>query len=85
MRPHGIFSPTAEQLAAARASTGLTLQALAERSGLGVNTLRRAEAAGAHVMTAVNAERLVRVFGELGVTFLEADADGPGVRFRAVS
>lgn len=82
IRPHGNFLPTAEQLAAARAATGLSVQALAEQTGLGVNTVRRAEAGGAGVLTAVNAERLVAGLQALGITFLRADADGPGVRIR---
>lgn len=82
MRPDGIFSPTAEQLAAARAAAGLSIQALAELCRLGVNTVRRAEAGGADVVTPANAERLVSVLERLGVTFLEADAAGPGIRFR---
>jgi transcriptional regulator with XRE-family HTH domain len=82
MRPHGIFSPTAEQLVAARAAVGLTVQGLAEKTGLGVNTIRRAEAGGAEVLTQVNADRLVAVLESLGVTFLEPDNAGPGLRFR---
>ncbi len=82
IRPRGIFLPTAEQLTAGRAATGLSVQALAEQTGLGVNTVRRAEAGGASVLTAVNAERLVAGLQALGISFLEADADGPGVRIR---
>ncbi|WP_293827626.1 hypothetical protein [uncultured Brevundimonas sp.] len=44
--------------------------------------MRRAEAGGASVLTAVNAERLVAGLQALGISFLEADADGPGVRIR---
>lgn len=83
MRPHGIFSPTGAQLAAARAATGLSIQALASETGLGVNTIRRAEAGGASVLTPVNADRLVDSLNRLGVTFLEPDADGPGIRIRS--
>ncbi len=79
-RPHEQFSPTGAQLAAARAATGLSVQALAERTGLGVNTVRRAEAGGAKVLTTVNAERLVAGLQALGITFLTPDADGPGLR-----
>lgn len=83
MRPDGQNAPTAAQLAAARAATGLSVAALAERSGLGVNTIRRAEASGADVLTAVNAARLVQTFDELGVIFLNADGFGPGLRIRS--
>ena len=81
-RPHEFFSPTGPQLLAARAGVGLTVQELAQRSGLGVNTVRRAEAGGAKVLTPVNAERLIATLQGLGVTFLEADAFGPGLRLR---
>lgn len=83
MRPDGIISPTPEQLAAARAAAGLSIGALAELTQLGVNTIRRAEAGGAQVLTPVNAQRLVGVLQSLGVTFLAADADGPGIRIRS--
>lgn len=79
--PHGQFLPSAVQLVAARAGLGLSVQALADRTRLGVNTIRRAEAGGAQVITPANAERLVAVLSDLGVTFLEPDADGPGLRF----
>lgn len=81
MRPNSIKSPTAEQYLAARAAVGLSIQALAERTGLGVNTIRRAEAGGGTVLTTVNAERLTTALQELGVTFLDPDANGPGIRF----
>ena len=80
-RPHGYFSPNSAQLLAARAGLGLSAQALAKHAGLGVNTIRRAEAVGLQVLTAANAERLVSTLQGLGVTFLQADAAGPGVRF----
>ena len=82
IRPRGFFPPSGEQLTAGRAAAGLSVQALAEQTGLGVNTVRRAEAGGAAVLTAVNAERLVAGLEALGITFLEADANGPGVRIR---
>lgn len=80
--PHGHFLPTTAQLLAARAGLGLTAQALATEARLGVNTVRRAEADGLKVLTPANAERLVATLEALGVTFLEPDAQGPGVRFR---
>ncbi|MBJ7484201.1 helix-turn-helix transcriptional regulator [Brevundimonas sp.] len=80
-RPHGNFSPTTVQLLAARAGLGLSVEALAKEAGLGVNTVRRAEAGGMQVLTAANAERLVATLEAMGVTFLHADASGPGLRF----
>ncbi|MEN5112985.1 hypothetical protein ABE453_03115 [Brevundimonas diminuta] len=56
---------------------------MAERSGLGVNTIRRGEASGAEVLTALNAARLAQTFDELGVIFLNADGFGPSLRIRS--
>lgn len=79
-RPYGQISPTAAQLRAARGAVELSVAQLAERAGLGVNTVRRAEAAGAAVLTTANQARLVETLTALGVTFIEATAEGPGVR-----
>lgn len=81
--PHGYFSPTPGQLRAARAALDISVQVLAERASLGVNTIRRAETDSSVTLTRANAERLVQILQDLGVTFLEADADGPGLRVRA--
>lgn len=80
-RPYGYFMPSSIQLVAARAGLGLSAQALAAEAGLGANTVRRAESGGMQVLTLANAERLVATLEGLGVTFLEADASGPGLRF----
>lgn len=80
-RPHGFFMPTGAQLRAARAVIGLSASGVATETGLGVNTIRRAEDGGAAVLTVANAERLVATYRALGITFLEANADGPGIRF----
>lgn len=83
MRPHGFFSPSAAQLRAARAAVNLSIQELAGLTGLGVNTIRRAEASkGPLALTRANAERLVMTLESLGVHFLEADERGDGVRFK---
>jgi transcriptional regulator with XRE-family HTH domain len=79
--PDGYFSPTAAQLLAGRAALGLSAQALADEARLGVNTIRRAEAGGAAVLTPANAERLVATFERLGVTFVAPDGEGrPSVK-----
>lgn len=80
-RPHGYFLPTAAQLLAARAGLKLSVEGLAAAAGLGVNTVRRAETGGAGVLTPANADRLVMTLEGLGITFLEANDAGPGVRF----
>ena len=75
--------PTSFQLAAARAALGLSVNALAERTRLGVNTIRRAEAAGAQVLTRANAEQWVGTLTALGITFLpDEEGQGPGLRIR---
>lgn len=70
------------QIRAARALIGLSQQELAERSGVGLATIKRIEAAG-HKISG-NATTLVRLQKALeaeGVRFLEADAvTGPGIR-----
>lgn len=66
---------------AARASVGMSASELAAAAKLGVNTIRRAEAGGAQVLTPANAERLVATLERLGVTFLGPDQTGrPGLR-----
>lgn len=82
-RPPGPFLPAPAQLRAARAALGLSVEACAKQSGLGVNTIRRAEAGGLEAVTGANAARLVETLERLGVTFLAADEQGPGLRFRA--
>jgi hypothetical protein len=54
---------------------------LAERSKLGVATIRRAEAVDGPVpITVANADTIVRAFEEAGIEFIKGDA--PGVRLR---
>jgi hypothetical protein len=55
---------------------------LAERSGLAINTIRRAEAANGPVrMTTENLMRVMAVIEAAGIVFIEAnDGQGPGVR-----
>jgi hypothetical protein len=58
-------------------------QALADRTKLGLMTIKRAQAYGGVVsLTAANAERVVAVLEAEGVVFLPADGGGEGVRFR---
>lgn len=82
LNPHGRILPTGVQIRAARAAVGLSVQELAAATGLGVNTVRRAEAVDDTVpLTMVNADRLVEVLEELGVKFLESTDDGSGIRY----
>jgi hypothetical protein len=75
------FKITGAQIRAARALLRWTADDLAERSKLGVATIRRAEAVDGPVpITVANADALVRTFEKAGVEFLNGDA--PGVRVR---
>jgi transcriptional regulator with XRE-family HTH domain len=70
---------TGGQIRAARALLRWTAEELAERSRLGVATIRRAEAVDDAVpITVANADTIVRAFEEAGIEFINGDA--PGVR-----
>ena len=78
------------QLRAARSLLRMSAEELAARSGIGVATIRRAEAANGSVrMTRANIQAVMRVFEQVGVEFIPAGAPvpsgGPGVRFAAAS
>ena len=73
---------TGKQIRAARALLRWTAAELAERSKLGVATIRRAEAVDGPIpITLANADTIVRAFEEVGIEFINGDA--PGVRWRA--
>lgn len=74
--------PRPAQLRAARGFLDLTISQLAEASGLGAMTIKRAEKLGLDALTPINARRLVETFAERGVTFT-SDADALGVILRA--
>lgn len=61
------FEFDAWQLRAARAAADLSIQTLADRSGVSVSTIRRAEAQGAQPMTRVNRQALIAALSECGV------------------
>ena len=70
---------TGGQIRAARALLRWTAEELAERSKLGVATIRRAEAVDGPIpVTVANADTIVRAFEEVGIEFINGDA--PGVR-----
>jgi transcriptional regulator with XRE-family HTH domain len=74
---------TGAQLRAARALVGISAQQLADTSGLGVATIRRAEQNdGVVTMTAANATRIVDDLEMAGVEFMPENGGGAGVRFR---
>ena len=75
--------PTGVQLRMARAGLGLSLVQLSRLSGVALNNLRRAEdQVGPVTMREANLERLLTALRGQGVSFLDADAHGAGVRIR---
>lgn len=75
---------TGAQLRAARGLLDITIAELAKRTGLAVNTIRRAEATDGDVsITSANARLLVTTLETAGVVFLAAAQLGPGVRLKA--
>ena len=76
---------TGAQLRAARGLLNLSVSEVAERTGLAVNTIRRAEGTnGPAPITAANMKLLIATFEETGVLFIPPDDFGPGVRLRSV-
>jgi hypothetical protein len=58
---------------------------LAERTGLALNTVRRAEATNGPVpITVANANLLTTALEQAGVVFIPADELGPGVRLASL-
>ena len=77
------MSLTGSQLRAARGLLNISVAELAERTGLAVNTVRRAEATNGPVRcTQANSALLRNTFETSGVVFIDADSLGPGVRLR---
>lgn len=76
---------TGAQLRAARGLLNMSVSDLSERTGLAMNTIRRAEATNAVVpITAANAHLLVSTLEAAGVVFIPADTLGAGVRLGAI-
>ena len=75
---------TVAQLRAARALIGWSQPELAERSGVGIATIRRMEGArGLPKTTAENVWKVQQALEDAGVVFTEQDYDrGPGVHLK---
>ncbi len=72
---------TGNQIRAARALLGMSATELAEKSKLGLATIRRAEAIDGEVrMIAVTEDALRRTLEAAGVEFIEPNGGGEGVR-----
>ena len=70
------------QIRAARALLRWSAEELAGESALGLATIRRAENAETHSMTAANDLTVRRVLEAAGVEFIDENGGGPGVRLR---
>lgn len=76
---------TGAQIRAGRGLINLSVSELAERSGLAINTIRRAEATNSTPpITAANLTMIRAVLEGAGVTFIPADELGPGVRLTSL-
>ena len=77
------FAVTGAQLRAARGLLNISVAELAERTGLSLNTCRKAEATnGVAALTKANAQLLSATLNAAGVIFIPADTLGAGVRLR---
>jgi transcriptional regulator with XRE-family HTH domain len=77
---------TSAQIRAARALIRWSAQDLADRSGVGVTTIRRAELHDSETqLTRVNDQTIRRTLEEAGVAFIDKGENGeggPGVRLK---
>jgi len=75
---------TGAQIRAARALLRWSADDLAQKSRLGVATIRRAEAVdGAVGLTTANVSALRIALEDAGVEFIPSNGGGPGVRLRS--
>jgi transcriptional regulator with XRE-family HTH domain len=71
------------QIRAARGLLNMSVAELSDRTGLAVNTIRRAESENGPVkITNANCALLESTFESLGVIFIAPEQFGPGVRLR---
>jgi transcriptional regulator with XRE-family HTH domain len=74
---------TGGQIRAARAFVGWSARDLAERAGLGLSTVQRAEASdGEPSITKANLAAIRTSLETAGVEFIAENGGGPGVRLR---
>ena len=77
------MSITGGQIRAARGFLQWTAAELAERSKIGLSTVRRAEdATGVPPLTPANIDAMRRTLEAAGVKFIEQNGGGPGVRLK---
>ena len=68
------------QIRMARAALGWTASQLAAKSEVATNTIRRIEHGEAFMSD--TADKLVSTLQRAGISFLTADENGPGIRFK---
>ena len=74
---------TSAQIRAARALIRWSALQLAEKTTVGVTTIRRAELTASETkLTRVNDQAIRRVLEAAGVEFIDENGGGPGVRLR---
>ncbi len=77
---------TGEQIRAARAALGWSMQSLAEVSGVSFSTIRRVESPnGTQSTTQANMRALISALEAAGIEFFEADDGAPGIVIRDAS
>ena len=75
---------TGTQIRAARALLRWTSRTLADRSKVGIATIKRAEGCDQDTrMTAANIEAIRSALEAGGIEFIDQNGGGPGVRLRA--
>ena len=80
-----VLTVTGAQLRAARGLLNMSVSDLSERTGLAVNTIRKAERNnGPAEVTIASARLLVTTLESAGVHFIPADTLGAGVRLKAL-
>lgn len=82
MNSYDLNSITSAQIRAARALLGISAAELADKTRLGVATIRRAELQNGWVkLTTSNAQRIVQTLRDEGVSLIPENGGGVGVRF----
>jgi DNA-binding XRE family transcriptional regulator len=76
------FVVSAEQLRAGRGLLGWSQSELANRAGLSLPTVKRAEADGASRVSDDVRSKLRRALEQAGIVFIDENGGGPGVRLK---
>ena len=76
---------TSSQIKAARAMTGMTVRAFAERAEVAFSTMVRLESAGDEIPggNVETLKKLKKTFEAMGIEFIGTPDDGAGVRWKS--